>query len=139
MSELLANSTCPVPLLKVTLHGIEVMLKVGETASQAHKFGGASENRVALQLEECGGLDTIEDLQNHSEEDIYKQSVRIIENYFGEDDAEENLEGLAPSNMQMQPFQFGQPNLEQPTAGFGAPNGGFSFGAGNTGGGGFSF
>ena len=44
---------------------------------------------VALQVEEYGGLDRIEDLQKHQNETIYEKTSKIIDKYFGDEDQEE--------------------------------------------------
>jgi len=38
--------------------------------------------RITIEIEECGGLDKIENLQTHSHREIYQQSYEIIEKYF---------------------------------------------------------
>ena len=51
---------------------------------------------MAAMVEECGGLDKIESLQNHENVEIYKLAYEIIEQYFS-DDAEEDAEVIPPS------------------------------------------
>lgn len=67
-------------------------------------------------VEECGGLDKIEDLQNHENEDVYKKALTIIETYFGEE--EEDAEGVS-STTNGQAYDFSSVNN--------IPDGGFSF------------
>ena len=77
---------------------------------------------VAAMVEECGGLDKIESLQNHENVEIYKLAYEIIEQYFS-DDGEEDA-ALAPQAT-AEGFQFGA----DATGGDGAeaPAGGFQF------------
>lgn len=39
---------------------------------------------VSLAIEECGGLDKIEELQNHPNDQIYSKAFKIVETYFSE-------------------------------------------------------
>ena len=66
----------------------------------------------------CGGVDKIEDLQRHENHKIYDMAVKILENYFGVDDDEE--EPMAEQDGATT-FAFNPQG--------GAPQGGFSFGA----------
>lgn len=45
-------------------------------------------------VDEAEGLDKIEELQNHSHEDIYDKAVLILETFFDVEDGE--AENLAP-------------------------------------------
>ena len=55
---------------------------------------------MAAMVEECGGLDKIESLQNHENVEIYKLAYEIIEQYFS-DDAEEDAEVIPPSRIEI--------------------------------------
>lgn len=50
---------------------------------------------ATLRVEECGGLDSIEELQQHANENIYNKALYIIEQYFCED---EDAAGHPPNN-----------------------------------------
>jgi len=63
------------------------------------------------------GLDKIEFLQNHDNQDIYKKAFDIIERYFGTEEEDKDLAPQVDANAQQ--FQF--------NAGENAPVGGFQF------------
>lgn len=70
--------------MQVVLDGLSNMLKMaGENAEQ-----------VANMIEECGGIDKIEELQGHEKVEIYKMAYDIIEQYFA---AEEEDVTLVPA------------------------------------------
>lgn len=68
------------------------ILKVGEDDS---KTTGAH-NEMATYVAEAEGLNKIEELQHHSNNDIYEKCVKMLETYFGVDE-EEEMTGIAPS------------------------------------------
>ncbi|KAF5946877.1 hypothetical protein HYC85_017105 [Camellia sinensis] len=109
---------CPDPrIVTVCLEGLENILKVGE----ADKEGGMNNgiNLYAQTIDESDGLDKIENLQTHDNNEIYEKAVKILERYWAEEDEEEQIlqDGI---NGNQQGFNFGnaQPNL---------PSGGFNF------------
>ncbi|CAL5378544.1 unnamed protein product [Camellia sinensis] len=110
---------CPDPrIVTVCLEGLENILKVGESDKEAGMNDGI--NLYAQTIDECDGLDKIENLQTHDNNEIYEKAVKILERYWAEEDEEEqNLQDGIDGNQQG--FNFGntQPNL---------PAGGFKFG-----------
>ena len=46
------------------------------------KMAGPDAEYIATAIEEAGGLDKIEKLQQHKNEDIYKLAYSIIDKYF---------------------------------------------------------
>jgi len=83
-------------VIQVVLDGLNNMLKVA----------GQDVEAVAAMVEECGGLDKIESLQNHENVEIYKLAYEIIEQYFS-DDVDEDA-SLAPQ-ADTEGFQFNAP------------------------------
>jgi len=86
-------------IVMVALEAIENVLKVGKTMSP--RWGGT--NKYCDFLEECGGLDKLEDLQRHENEAVYDKVMKILKNYF-QDEADD--ESLAPVQTETA-FQFG--------------------------------
>jgi len=106
-------------IVTVALEGLENILKIGDDLKDQN--GG--ENPHALVVEQANGLDKIDNLQQHEDNNIYERAVKILEKYFGavdEDDAEVAPEigtdgqfafgGPADTAPHTQPgFNFGQP------------------------------
>lgn len=92
------NSADP-KILMVVLDAIDCILKHGKNANRDY----------AGMVDECDGLDALEELQEHEYEQVYEKSVSIIETYFGVEEGEdENLVPEVDGNM----FSFGA-NVEK--------------------------
>uniref|UniRef100_A0A8D2QC90 Uncharacterized protein n=1 Tax=Zonotrichia albicollis TaxID=44394 RepID=A0A8D2QC90_ZONAL len=63
-------------VVQVVLDGLSNILKMAEEEAET----------IANLIEECGGLEKIEQLQNHENEDIYKLAYEIIDQFFSSDD-----------------------------------------------------
>jgi importin subunit alpha-2 len=88
-------------IVQVALTGIENILRHGVQEVDAN--GGV--NPYAVMVEECYGLDQIEFLQNHENQDIYRKSYEIIEQYFGTDCSEDGE--IAPKlDIDAEQFEF---------------------------------
>ncbi|XP_067008482.1 importin subunit alpha-1 [Anabrus simplex] len=92
----------------VVLDGLSNLLQTAEKMGELE--------RVAILIEECGGLDKLEKLQNHENTQIYQKALRMIESFFSEGDAEDP--SLAPGEVDGQ-LDF--------TSSQSVPEGGFSF------------
>uniref|UniRef100_A0A7S1ES96 IBB domain-containing protein n=1 Tax=Timspurckia oligopyrenoides TaxID=708627 RepID=A0A7S1ES96_9RHOD len=119
-------------IVQVALEGIENILKVGATRQNMSNV--EQQNVYSDLVEQCGGLDKIELLQSHTNQEIYERAVKILELYFGAD--EEQIDSLAPA-VDGNQFAFGVPSTgDFSGAGLGggisagAPTGGFDFGGG---------
>ncbi|EDO38337.1 predicted protein [Nematostella vectensis] len=97
-------------IVQVGLNALDNILKIGQ---QDSKQSGMP-NPYAIMVEEAYGLDKMEFLQGHDNEQIYRKSFEIIENYFSADDEDEKLiPSTDPSAAQ---YQFGP--REMPQEGF---------------------
>lgn len=76
---------------------------------------GAIES-VCCFIEQCGGLDKIENLQHHENPEVYKAAFTIIDTYFSFEEGDEEIQPEVDENGA---YEFSGPNA--------APNGGFSF------------
>lgn len=67
-------------------------------------------------IEECGGVDKLEELQSHENLDVYKKALDVVERYFSSEDDAGLDEPVTSTN---DGFQFSENNS--------MPDGGFSF------------
>ena len=111
---------CPdARIVTVCLEGLENILKIGEADKENGQNGGI--NIYAQMIDDCEGLDKIENLQSHDNNEIYEKAVKILEKYWVEEDEDQNLADGADANQGDGGFSFanGKPNV---------PPGGFNFG-----------
>ncbi|XP_041870076.1 importin subunit alpha-4 isoform X1 [Corvus kubaryi] len=82
-------------VVQVVLDGLKnILIMAGDEAST-----------IAEIIEECGGLEKIEALQQHENEDIYKLAFEIIDQYFSGDDIDEDP-NLIPEATQGGTYNF---------------------------------
>ncbi|CAN8248073.1 unnamed protein product [Cochlearia groenlandica] len=99
--------TCPDPrIITVCLEALENILVVGESEKTLGRTG--DDNIFVTMIDEAEGLEKIENLQSHDNNDIYQKAVKILESFWTEDDdVEANDENHAPQSG----FQFGISNV----------------------------
>lgn len=90
-------------IVTIALEGLENILKVGDQDAKAT----GSHNMMATYIAEADGLNKIEDLQHHSNNDIYDKAIKLLETYFGVEE-EEEMPALAPT-MEGNQFTFSAP------------------------------
>merc|ERR1711936_1494661 len=91
----------------VVLDGIANILATAEKLGETDK--------VAMMVEECGGLDRVEALQSHENEQIYQKALQIIETFFP--DGEQVDEEIAPKASDAG-FEFAASESSVPGTGF---------------------
>ena len=79
-------------IVTIALEGLENILKVGEEDSKAT----GQPNQMAVFVSEAEGLNKIEDLQQHSNNDIYEKCIKILEQFFGTEE-EFEISAVAPT------------------------------------------
>lgn len=79
--------TCADPqLIAAGLQVLDLLLQLGSDDAELKH----SRNACARFIEACGGLDKIEMLRHHENEDLYEKAMRILETYFA-DEVEEQM------------------------------------------------
>ncbi|XP_025829370.1 importin subunit alpha-5 isoform X1 [Agrilus planipennis] len=96
--------------VSVVLDGLANILNAANRLGEVEK--------VAIMIEECGGLDSLEALQAHDNENVYEKALSLIENYFSENAPDESVPAPQTADGQLQFNPQINSNL---------PNGGFSF------------
>ena len=79
-------------IVLIALEGIENLLKFGKKIQPS-----SASNVVVDMIEECQGLDKLELLQKHPEEEVYQKSVGILTKFFNGEKEEEVVHDLMRS------------------------------------------
>merc|ERR1712054_561342 len=90
-------------IITVALEGLENILRVGQEEAQRT---GLTVSEYGQIIDSEGGLDKIEALQNHQQNEIYEKAMKIIQKYFGFEDEDG---GVEPQMDASQQFAFGAP------------------------------
>uniref|UniRef100_A0AAR2LX25 Importin subunit alpha n=1 Tax=Pygocentrus nattereri TaxID=42514 RepID=A0AAR2LX25_PYGNA len=98
-------------IVQVALNGLENILRLGE---QEAKQNGSGINPYCSLIEEAYGLDKIEFLQSHENQEIYQKAFDLIEHYFGVEEEDATLVPQVDENQQQYLF----PQQEAPMEGF---------------------
>lgn len=100
--------------------------QVGEIEKNLGDLGAG--NPYAALIDEAEGLDKIEELQNHNNEEIYEKAVNILETFFDVEEGE--VENLAPGvDANQGTYVFGGGQMQGQDGGFGQPSSNFTFGS----------
>mmetsp|Transcript_8857 Transcript_8857/g.8766 ORF Transcript_8857/g.8766 Transcript_8857/m.8766 type:complete len:548 (+) Transcript_8857:120-1763(+) len=107
-----------IKVVTVALEGLENILKAGQ-ATNEETFC-----RLVAMISDAGGLNAIEDLQNHENQNIYQRAVKMLETYFGGEEEEESaiVPDVVSGTEGQQQYGFGGPGTQPPQGG------GFRFG-----------
>lgn len=107
---------CPDPrIVTVCLEGLENILKVGEAEKNLGQSGDV--NVYAQMIDDAEGLEKIENLQSHDNNEIYEKAVKILETYWLEEDDETVPPGDG-AVQQQQGYNFGGGGVPVPSGGF---------------------
>jgi len=111
MCDLLAGRD--VKTVVVILEGLANILAAAEKAGEV--------DTICTKMEECEGLDKIENLQTHENEDVYKKAYHIIETYFCGDEEGDEVEQDGDQ------FKFSNPQATSENNAASATGNGYSF------------
>jgi len=103
---------CPdARIVTVCLEGLENILRVGEAEKSLGNSGEV--NLYAQMIDDAEGLEKIENLQSHDNNEIYEKAVKILETYWMEED-----DSLPPADGSQPGFGFGGNEVQVPSGGF---------------------
>lgn len=86
-------------LLLLAMEALNAILK---SVSSGHEL-----DDIINLIDEADGIEKLEALQQHENEEVYQKSMQMIEKYFSAEDGENESENIAPSVGQNNTFNFG--------------------------------
>ena len=95
---------------KLMLEAVGTLFEAGETLAR-----GKCDNPFLVPFDEAEGVDKLEALQEHTNEEIYQKAVGLLERFFAEDDDDD--ENLVPQAADGG-FAFGAPAMPAQQMGF---------------------
>jgi len=98
-------------IIHVALDGLDNILRAGQEEFQSD--AKLTTNPYCILIEEGDGLEKIEYLQNHENQEIYKKAFDIVEKYFSGDETDAALDPQITG----QQYTF-NPDIQQPPGGF---------------------
>jgi len=108
-----------VKVVTLCLEALERALKIGDDLMNK---SGSEGNAYAMALESNGGLDCLEDLQNHANKKIHNMANNLLDLYFeGEDEnlfGENGNQGQQKTQQVQNTFSFGAPAFSAGSTGF---------------------
>lgn len=111
-------------IISVALEGLENILKVGKAeANMVAELNGI--NQFAQFVAEADGLDKLEELESHRNNEIYEKALHIVQEYFDGEDGDQDIAPATDGNGQSYSF-----NADSQAAQGMMPAGGFNFAGG---------
>ncbi|XP_075053956.1 importin subunit alpha-5 [Mixophyes fleayi] len=97
-------------IVQVALNGLENILRLGE---QEAKRNGTGINPYCALIEEAYGLNKIEFLQSHENQEIYQKAFDLLEHYFGTEDEDSSIAPQVDLTQQQYIFQQREAPMER--------------------------
>ncbi|XP_062187754.1 importin subunit alpha-1b-like isoform X1 [Phragmites australis] len=97
-------------LVYTCLEGFQNILQAGEAGKKGQESGT---NPYAQFILECGGLDNLEDLQDHDSDKIHKLVMKLLQSYWEEEVSDEDP-GIPGSNNSVETVETTSEDAAQP-------------------------
>ncbi|KRY20535.1 Importin subunit alpha-4, partial [Trichinella patagoniensis] len=83
---MVSQGVIPAMCSQLNSRDVQVVQVILDGLNNILKMAGDEVEVITQQIEDCGGLDHIETLQTHENEEIYKLAYEILDKYFTDDD-----------------------------------------------------